>query len=179
MLNPYKSQGIYNINPYILKYCLSSLGMPLCLLFQKSLDLGMVPLLWNQANITPAHKSGCKITLTNYRGISLTSVLCKTMERIISSHIRAHLYKFNIISKSQHGFSPSLSTVTNLLEFKDMVTNALNRGVGFDVVYLDFEKAFDRVPHQRLLLKLKCIGINGTLLNWCTSFLNNRKHCYG
>ena len=64
--------------------------MPLCLLFQKSLDLGMVPLLWKQANITPAHKSGCKITLTNYRGISLTSVLCKTMERIISSHIRAH-----------------------------------------------------------------------------------------
>jgi len=59
---------------------------------------------------------------------------------------------------------------TNILEFMDMVTNALNRGVGVDVVYLDFEKAFDRFPHKRLLLKFKSICINGPLLNGCTSF---------
>ena len=106
-------------------------------------------LLWRQANITPSHKSGCKLTLTNYRGISLTSVLCKTMERIISSHIRVHLSNFDIISKKQHGFSPNLSTVTNLLEYMDIVTNALNKDLSVDVVYLDFEKAFNRVPHKR------------------------------
>ena len=108
-----------------------------------------VPVLWRQANITPSHKSGCKLTLTNYRGISLTSVLSKTMERIISSHIRVHLSNFDIISKKQHGFSPNLSTVTNLLEYMDIVTNALNKDLSVDVVYLDFEKAFNRVPHKR------------------------------
>ena len=58
-------------------------------------------MLWRQANITPSHKSGCKLTLTNFRGISLKSVLCKTMERIISSHIRVHLSNFDIISKTK------------------------------------------------------------------------------
>jgi hypothetical protein len=103
-LNPNKSPGPDNIHPYVLKCCSMSLAMPICLLYQKSLDLGRVPLLWKQANITPAYKSGCKVTLTSYRGISLTSVLCKTMERIVSSHIRVHLNNFNIISKSQHVF---------------------------------------------------------------------------
>ena len=57
----------------------------------------------------------------------------------------------------------------------DIVTNALNKGLSVDVVYLDFEKAFDRVPHKRLLLKLQCIGIHGSLLKWCASFLYHRK----
>ena len=65
--------------------------------------------------------------------------------------------------------------MTNLLEHLDIVTNLLDKGFGVDVVHLDFEKAFDWVPHKRLILKLKCIGIHGDLLNWCISFLNQRK----
>ena len=133
--------------------------MPIWLLFERSLDLGMVPVLWKQANFTPARKSGSKLLLTNNRGVSLTSVLCKTMERLISAHIRIHLDNFKIITQQLHGFSPNLSKVTNLLYLN--IVNALDRGIGVDVVYLDFEKAFDRVPHKRLILKVKCIGIHG------------------
>ena len=97
------------------------------------------------------------------------------MERLISAHIRIHLDNFKIITQQQHGFSPNLSTVTRLLEYLDIVINSLDRGVGVDVVNLDFEKAFDRVPHKRLILKFKCIGIHGDLLNWCISFLYQRK----
>ena len=87
----------------------------------------------------------------------------------------SHLHNFNITLQQQHGFSPNLSMVTNLLEYLDTVTNSLDRGVSVDVVYLDFEKVFDRVPYKRLILKLKCIGILEDLLNWCTSFLYLRK----
>jgi len=51
----------------------------------------------------------------------------------------------------------------------------LNTGLSVDTVYLDFEKAFDRVPHKRLLKKLESIGIDGNLLSWSQSFLSNRK----
>ena len=62
-LNPHKSQGPNDIHPFILKCCALSLSVPICLLFQRSLDFEMVPLLWKQANITPAHKSGSKLVV--------------------------------------------------------------------------------------------------------------------
>jgi len=134
-----------------------------------------VPESWKLANITPVHKSGSKLSTNNYRGISLTSVLCKLLERIIGSHIWNYLSVNEILSPHQHGFVPNRSTSTNLLETMDIITGALNNGLGVDVIYLDFMKAFDRVAHARLVTKLKGIGINGSLLSWCVSFLANRK----
>ena len=75
-----------------------------------------------------------------------------------------HLLYHNILSKNQHGFVPHLSTTTNLLESMDIITGALNKGCGVDIVYLDFIKAFDRVPHARLVIKLRSVGITGSLL---------------
>ena len=116
-----------------------------------------------------------KLKLTNYRGISLTSVFCKFTERIIGDHIMKYLQRFNLISPQQHGFMPQLSTVTNLLEYIDIISGALYTGFSVDVIYLDFAKAFDRVPHKRLVLKLASIGIAGSLLKRCESFLSNRQ----
>jgi hypothetical protein len=170
-----KSIGHNNIHPYVLKQCSQAFSVPLCLLFQKSLDLGVVPQSWKLANITPVHKNGSKLSPNNYRGISLTSVLCKLLERIVGAHIYNHLICNNILSKNQHGFVPRRSTTTNLLETMDIITGSLNEGLGVDVIYLDFIKAFDRVAHARLVLKLRGIGLTGMLLSWCVSFLVNRK----
>jgi hypothetical protein len=170
-----KSTGPDGIHPFVLKRCALSLSYPICLLCIKSLESGVVPDVWKVANITPVFKSGNKLQPTNYRGISLTSVLSKFTERIIVDHVMAYISKFNLISRHQHGFMPKLSTVTNLLEYVDIVSNGLNHGNSVDVIYLDFAKAFDRVPHQRLILKLRSIGITGPLLSWCESFLQNRK----
>jgi hypothetical protein len=139
------------------------------------MDSGVVPTEWKLANITPIYKSGGKLLPTNYRGISLTSVLCKFAERIINSHILHHLVTNCLMSKTQHGFYPKRSTVTNLIEYMDILSNALNSGFSVDTIYLDFEKAVDRVPHKRLLIKLESMGISGNLLNWSRSFLFNRK----
>jgi hypothetical protein len=90
----------------------------------------------------------------------------------------AYLSKFYLISRHQHGFMPKLSTVTNFLEYVDIVSNGPNHGNSVDVIYLDFAKTFDRVPHQRLILKLRSV-ITGPLLSWCESFLQKTKSCYG
>ena len=78
------------------------------------------------------------------------------------------------ISYHQHGFVKSKSWLTNLLETMDSILEILDQGSPVDIMYFDFKKAFDHVPHNRLLLKLKCLGIEGKLLNTIKDFLMNR-----
>ena len=80
-----------------------------------------------------------------------------------------------LLAKEQHGFKPGRSCVTQLLTTLESWTTLLQDGVPIDVVYLDFSKAFDSVPHKRLLVKLQAYGIKGKLLNWIQAFLTNRK----
>jgi hypothetical protein len=159
-----KSIGSDTVFPYVLKQCYSSFSLPLSLLFQKSYNDGIVPSSWKLANITPVYKSRSRLCTNSYRGISLLSVLCKIMERIIGHHIMNHLLLNNLLSKHQHGFVRHLFTSTNLLDSMDIISGALN-GFGVDVVYLDFIKAFDRVPHKNLIMKLGAVGISGNLLS--------------
>ena len=87
--------------------------------------------------------------------MSLTSVVCKLLETLIRDHMVEFLVKYKLINTSQHGFLKARSCLTNLLCFFEEITMWLDDGSPVDVVCLDFQKAFDKVPHQRLLLKLK------------------------
>jgi hypothetical protein len=97
------------------------------------------------------------------------------MESIIKDDIIAHLKRNRIISNNQHGFTKGLSCTTNLLEFMEPVTKAADEGKAVDIVYLDFAKAFDKVPIRRLLAKLESIGIGGSVQNWISDWLSDRK----
>ena len=77
------------------------------------------------------------------------------METILKDNIVCHLVTHSLINDSQHGFLPKRSCLTNLLEFLEYVTSAVDQGKPVDVIYIDFQKAFDKVPHERLLSKLK------------------------
>jgi hypothetical protein len=92
-----KSVGPDGIHPFVLKQCALSISYPICLICLKSLMSGVVPDEWKTANITPVFKSGNKLQPTNYRGISLTSVLSKFIERIIADHVMAYLLDNNLI----------------------------------------------------------------------------------
>ena len=86
-----------------------------------------------------------------------------------------HMTKNNLFSKSQHGFISGRSCITQLLEFIEDVSEAVVNGEDVDVIYLDFKKAFDKVPHKRLLQKLRSYGIRGKVYAWIKEFLTNRR----
>jgi len=170
-----KSPGVDEIHPKLLRELSCAIAKPLAELFQKSLDKGVVPDDWRNANITSLFKKGKKSDAQNYRPISLTSIVCKILESIIKDEILRHLENFKLIRDSQHGFTKGRSCLTNLLEFFEEVTKLLDSGQPVDVIYLDFAKAFDKVPHVRLLQKIKSHGIAGKILTWIEFWLKNRK----
>ena len=124
--------------------------------------------------MTAIFKSGSKSKSENYRPISLTSVPGKIIEGLIRDKIVDHMKQNQLFSKSQHGFLAGRSCTTQLLEFLEDITTALDQGDDVDVIYLDFCKAFDKVPHQRLLKKLWGYGIRGNVHAWVKEFLTYR-----
>ena len=88
-----------------------------------------------------------------------------------------HLEENNIINESQHGFRSGKSTLTNLLEYTEAVTEAVDNGHEVHAIYFDFKKAFDKVPHNKLLMKVQALGIQGYLLQWLKAWLSERKQC--
>ena len=122
-------------------------------------------------------KKGVRTHPLNYRPVSLTCIICKIFENIIRDHIIKHMKENNLFSPKQFGFIEGRSPTLQLLHVLDIWTKILNQGGTLDVVYCDFMKAFDKVPHQRLLLKLEKYGINGNILGWIRSFLSDRTQC--
>jgi len=107
--------------------------------------------------------------------VSLTSIVGKILEGIIKDGIVTHLDQYQLIESSQHGFSRGRSCLSNLLDFFEVVTRDLDEGKNVDLIYLDFSKAFDKVPFRRLFEKLKSHGIGGSILNWVENWLSNRR----
>ena len=131
-----------------------------------------MPLQWKTANVVPLHKKGSKTSASNYRPVSLTCILCKVYENIVREHITSHVRAS--ITKTQHGFVPGRSCFSNLLETLDIIYDMLAKGECIDIFYLDFQKAFDTVPHYRLYIKLASFGIQGKVLDSVFDFLSNR-----
>ena len=107
--------------------------------------------------------------------MSLTSVIGKVLETIIRDHMMDFLIKHKLINPSQHGFLKARSCLTNLLCFFEEITKWVDEGSPVDVIYLDFQKAFDKVPHQRLILKLKSHGMGNSIINWIKQWLKDRR----
>ena len=112
-----KSPGVDGIPPKLLKEIVEQISTPLAKLFNLSLEEGIVPSEWKEANITPLFKKGLRNKPDNYRQVSLTSVVCKLLETLIRDHMVEFLVKHNLINTSQHGFLKARSCLTNLLCF--------------------------------------------------------------
>ena len=154
---------------------MKEVSKPLSILFTKSMKEGKIPDDWRRANVTPLFKKGSKFAPGNYRPVSLTSVVCKTMERIVKEALTKHLDANQVISDSQHGFRSGKSCQTNLLEFMEKMTEWADMGQAVDVIYLDFAKAFDKVCHIRLIHKLKAYGIRGMVVYWIGAWFRDGK----
>ena len=169
-----KASGPDGINPLFLANTAESLAIPITILFRKTLSNGKIPDEWKLANVSPIFKKGKKSSPNNYRPVSLTCILCKLMEKLIREKIVDHLEANNLISNKQHGFVSGRSCVTQLIDVLDIWTKTLDDGGSIDAIYMDYQKAFDSVPHRRLVDKIKAHGINGNILSWIQDFLSNR-----
>lgn len=170
-----KSAGPDGIHPRMLRELADVLAVPVCILFKRSLSESLLPEDWKRSHITPIFKSGERIMTSNYRPVSLTAVLCKVLESILRESIFEHMSQNGLITDCQHGFMKGRSCVTQLLEIMDMWTRVLDQSGNIDVVYLDFRKAFDTVPHERLMKKIEGYGIRGNVLGWLRAFLTDRE----
>ena len=139
-----------------------------------ALRSGKIPKEWKTAIISAVFKKGSRNIAGNYRPISLTCVLCRIMESFLKDAIMTHLLENNLLSPRQHGFINGRSTVTQLLSYLDNCSKKVANGEVVDVVYLDFQKAFDTVPYARLIKKLSSYGIDGEMLAWITEYLSDR-----
>ena len=174
-INPNKATGPDGIPGRLLKLCAHELVEVFQLLFQTSLDQGLVPSDWRLADIVPLYKKGDKMQAGNYRPVSLTSITCKLLEHIIHSNIMDHFDRFNVLNNSQHGFRKKRSCETQLINTIKSFSECLNSRGQIDAILLDFSKAFDKVDHEGLIIKLENVGIRGKLLNWIRSFLIGRE----
>ena len=174
-LKPSKAPGPDGLHPRVLKEAANVLADPLAEVFNKSISEGSVPDGWKLAHVKALFKKGKSNLPSNYRPVSLTSIVCKIMESILRDAIMKFLDEEEILNNHQHGFRAGRSCVTELLDVIDTWTKILDEGGGIDVAYLDFSKAFDSVPHQRLLRKVKAYGVDGKILRWIESFLIGRK----
>ncbi len=171
-INISKATGPDHLSGKILKECAAQLAPSLTLLFNKSLQLGIVPDLWKAANVAPIHKKDDKSNAANYRPISLLCLPSKLLERCIFNHI-IHKTK-HLITRLQHGFLKGRSTTTQLLIVLHEIITNLDKNLQTDIIYLDFSKAFDSVSHKLLIHKLRSFGFCGPLLHWFENYLTGR-----
>ena len=152
-----------------------------CLLQAGRSARGLLPLLLSFAltsglvlsfGLTAVSKKDNKSLPSNYRPNSLTSICCKVMEHAVLSHMAKHLSKNIIIIDQQHGFRQSFSCEAQLITTIHDWAKSINVGSQIDAILLDFSKAFDSVPHQRLLLKLDYYRIRENMLLWIKAFLS-------
>ena len=169
-----KAQGPDELAPCLLKEGAEQLAPALCKLFNLSLSSGVLPADWQKANICPLYKKGNKQDPGNYRPISLTSITCKILERIICKRLIEHFNENNILCDNQHGFREKRSCETQLIEAINDWSYNMESGSSVHIAFLDFAKAFDSVPHDLLRTKLEMYGVRSQNLEWIMNFLQNR-----
>ena len=174
-LNPNKAQNPDKISIPMIKICGKSLCKPLEMIFKSRIQKGEYPSEWKKANVVPVHKKGDKQLLKNYRPISLLPIFGKIFERIIYNNIFEYLTTNKLISNNQSGFKPGDSCINQLLSITHEIYHSLDNGLEVRGVFLDISKAFDKVWHEGLILKLNQYGISENLLCLIKCFLKNGK----
>ena len=148
-----KATGLDQIPASIVKDSIEYIVEPLTHIINASLREGKIPGAWKRARVTPIHKGGDSANPSNYRPISVLSVLSKVLEKLVFNQVYDYLSKNELLCHNQHGFRPKHSTLTALLSLTEDISRKLDNGYVVGIVTLDLEKAFDIVSYEILLKK--------------------------
>lgn len=163
--------GPDGIPAILLKNCIGALKVPLCILWRKSLTDGVVTSALQLSFNTPIFKGSLA---SNFRPVTLTSHVIKIFENIVVKELMTYLDRYSLFNEGQHGFRPGRSCVSQYMQHYQEIIKVPETGIGVDVVYLEFAKAFDKVDHEMLLGKFRKFGIDGCLFMWLRLFLTPR-----
>ena len=128
----------------------------------------------SKETVGPIYKWGDQLAVTNYRPISLTSLVCKQLEHVIAGYLRQVWDKNDWLYEGQHGFRPGYSCESQVITIVQNIADSLDEGVVIDAIIIDFSKAFDLVPHDRVLTKLAALGVDSRVVVWVREFLVGR-----
>ena len=171
-----KSPGPDNITNEMLQHLGDTALHKLLDIFNLSWKQGQVPQCWKEARMIPVLKKGKnKIKPDSYRPISLTSCVCKTMERIINQRLQWYLESEDVIPPEQAGFRRYRGTEDQTTHLTQVIEDAFQAKKATLAVFIDLQRAFDKVWKDGLLVKLQRSGITGNMYRWTKSYLHNRR----
>ena len=127
-----------------------------------------------EMRVTPIYTADLKVDPTNYRPISVLSVLGKLFEKTTFNQVYTYLNENNLLSKYQSGFRPMHSTLTALIDIPDIWYLDIDDGLTNDILFIDLKKAFDTIDHEILLSKVELYGFKGASLNLFRDYLSDR-----
>ena len=151
MIGRDKSVGPEGIPGAILKMGGEAMIPYLARLLDIMINNGTIPRDWKKATVVPIHKGGDRSVVKNYRPVSLTSVVCKQMEHVIAGYIGQVWEDRDWLYKGQHGFRPGYSCESQIITVCQDISDSLDEAIRLEAIIIDFSKAFDLVPHERLL----------------------------
>ena len=174
-ISPDKSSGLDGISARVLKDAFQVLILQLCAMFNNSIRQGIFPEAWAKASVVPIPKSGPLTQVVNWRPVSLLPTPGKMIERVLHDHITNLANQQGLITPKQYGFVKGKGTNDAVFDLISKLYENRDKAEATCVCYVDFSKAFDSIHHSLLIKKLSDLGMNGTLLKWLTSYLQNRK----
>lgn len=167
-----RSAGPDKIPSFVFKGCCETFIKPLCNIFNLCLNKSVFPEYFKLTRVTPIFKNGDPKLIQNYRPVAILSVPAKIFEILICKKIMSFIKP--ILSEKQHGFQPKKSILTNMMNFTEFASTALDQNCQIDVIFTDYTKAFDRVDHSLLLYKMHKLGFSAELVNFFHSYFSKR-----
>jgi hypothetical protein len=161
-----KSIGPDSVSGEILKLGGEALIPHLARLLDITINNATIPCDWKKATVVPIYKGGDRSLVANYRPVSLTSVVCKRMEHVTASYLRKLCDKKDWLSEGRHGFRPGYSCESQVTTVCQDIADSLDNGGRLHAIIIDFSKAFDLVPHDRLLTKIAASGVDSRVVVW-------------
>ena len=172
---PSRSRDLDDIDGNILKIAAYAIADSLTYIYNLCIEKQHFPKKFKLAKVIPLHKGGDRATPSNYRPISILSIISKPLEKNVQFHLNSHLIRYELLHESQSGFRKNHSCHTSLIQLIDKCLTNINNNEFTGVLFIDFAKAFDVINHSHLIKKLTLYNLSSESLNFISSFLTDRQ----